>query len=118
MGQVIAINQRRFFTLEEAQELLPVVRRVTRLAVERAKFLSTQLSVVQNPEKKQALEEDVYLVFKEWHEKVKKLGADAKGMWLVDFDTGRGYYCWKYPEKEVCHYHGYEEGFRGRVKIH
>ena len=45
-------------------------------------------------------------------------GCQAKGMWLVDFDTGEGYYCWHYPEPEICYFHGYDEGFRGRVKIH
>ena len=34
-------------------------------------------------------------------------------MFLVDFDNGEGYYCWKWPEREVDHFHGYEEGFAG-----
>ena len=35
----------------------------------------------------------------------------------VDFDSGEGYYCWRYPEAAVQHYHGYEDGFAGRMKI-
>ena len=45
------------------------------------------------------------------------MGLEVKGLWLVDFDNGEGYYCWKYPESVVCHYHGYEDGFAGRMKI-
>jgi hypothetical protein len=35
----------------------------------------------------------------------------------VDFDNGEGYYCWSYPEPAITHYHGYEEGFAGRISI-
>jgi hypothetical protein len=52
-----------------------------------------------------------------WAEEVQSLGLEAKGLWLVDFDNGQGYYCWCYPEETVRHYHGYEEGFRGRMPI-
>ena len=27
------------------------------------------------------------------------------------------YYCWKWPEEELAYFHGYEEGFGGRVRI-
>ena len=52
-----------------------------------------------------------------WAEAVQDLGAEAKGLWLVDFDAGNGYYCWKHPEPTVSHYHGYDDGFAGRMKI-
>jgi len=117
MGEVIGINQKRFFTLDEAAEILPVVRRVTGAAYQRVKNLSTRLSLVKSPEDKRAVQDEIQAVFQEWHAKVTKLGGEAKGMWLVDFDTGEGYYCWLYPESEIAYYHGYQEGFRGRVKI-
>ena len=53
-----------------------------------------------------------------WADEVRALGVEVKGLWLVDFDNGEGYYCWKYPEDTVGHYHGYEEGFAGRISIH
>jgi hypothetical protein len=48
-----------------------------------------------------------------WADEVRALGVEVKGLWLVDFDNGEGYYCWKYPEETVGHYHGYEEGSPG-----
>ena len=36
---------------------------------------------------------------------------------VVDFDNGEGYYCWRYPEETIGHYHGYDDGFAGRMKI-
>jgi len=38
-------------------------------------------------------------------------------LWLVDFDNGEGYYCWSYPEPAITHYHGYDDGFAGRISI-
>ena len=52
-----------------------------------------------------------------WAESVMELGIDVKGIWLVDFDNGSGYYCWQYPEESLQYFHGYEEGFGGRVKL-
>ena len=47
-----------------------------------------------------------------WAGEVQSLGLEAKGLWLVDFDNGEGYYCWCYPEETVAHYHGYADGFK------
>ena len=52
-----------------------------------------------------------------WTRDMEILGVVVKGLWLVDFDSGEGYYCWKYPEPAVSHYHGYDDGFPGRIKI-
>ena len=48
---------------------------------------------------------------------MRSLGLEIKGLWLVDFDSGAGYYCWKYPEPAIDHFHGYEEGFAGRLPL-
>jgi len=60
---------------------------------------------------------DVETVISRWAREMEALGLEAKGPWLVDFDTGAGYYCWKWPEADLAHFHGYEEGFSGRVRI-
>ena len=52
-----------------------------------------------------------------WTKDLQSLGAEPKGLWLVDFDNGDGYYCWCYPETGITHYHGYADGFAGRMKI-
>ena len=52
-----------------------------------------------------------------WAEAMMQLGLEVKGLWLVDFDNGSGYYCWRYPEAGLLFYHSHEEGFRGRMRI-
>jgi len=117
MGQVIEINQKRFFTLEDAGSLLPVVRRITQVCYQEVKQLSTQISYTKDKARRAELEKKVQEIFQRWNQKLNRLGCEAKGMWLVDFDSGEGYYCWHYPEPDIQHFHGYFEGFRGRVKI-
>jgi hypothetical protein len=53
-----------------------------------------------------------------WTRSLQALGVEVKGLWLADFDNGAGYYCWRYPETGLEYYHSYEEGFRGRIRIH
>ena len=75
-------------------------------------------------EKCQAISEQTYQLersigelLNKWSEKILKLGCIPKGVWLVDFDNGRGYYCWRYGDVNSLYFHGYHEGFSGRVAI-
>lgn len=96
---------RKIFTYEEAAALLPEVQRLTTDAVDRVDALAED-----------AVDEYQQVVQK-WAEDVMALGIDVKGLWLIDFDSGSGYYCWQYPEPSLQHFHGYDEGFQGRVKL-
>lgn len=117
MADIIEIHQKRFFTLEEARGLLPIVHRITDSAYQEVKSLSLQLSYLGDEKKKNELEERIRNRFQEWYEKIRKLGCESKGLWLVDFDSGEGYYCWHYPEERIEYFHGYFEGYQGRIKL-
>ena len=52
-----------------------------------------------------------------WARSMEALGLEVKGLWLVDFDNGSGYFCWRWPEEELAFFHGYEDGFDGRLRI-
>ncbi|MCY3843446.1 MAG: DUF2203 domain-containing protein [Acidobacteria bacterium] len=108
----------RRFTLKDAQLLLPAVRARTADAVEQARAVAERLDRLPNghPDRERLLQA-LDRVIGDWTSAIQALGAEVKGLWLVDFDTGEGYYCWRYPEAAVQHYHGYEEGFAGRMKI-
>lgn len=96
---------KKTFTLEEARALMPEVQRLTAEAVEKLGRLPP------------SLEEEREEILREWAREVEALGAEIKGLWLVDFDSGAGYYCWKYPEPGLGHFHAYEEGFGGRIPL-
>ena len=96
---------KRVFTLDEARALLPRVKEITGDAVLRYGQLASEL------------EQEREAVVRGWMREVRSLGLEIKGLWLVDFDSGAGYYCWKYPEPALNHFHGYEEGFSGRLPL-
>ena len=108
----------RQFTLGDAQQVLPTVRELTAEAVERTERLSKTLDAlpVSDPRRTEMLVEFDEIVAV-WAREMDALGIVVKGLWLVDFDNGDGYYCWKHPETVISHYHGYDDGFGGRMKI-
>jgi hypothetical protein len=86
--------------------------------VRRAESLAVQLhGVAEDDPDHEALSAELRDVVERWADELLRLGAEPKGPWLVDFDNGVGYYCWCYPESGITHYHGYADGFAGRVKI-
>jgi hypothetical protein len=108
----------RVFTLTDARAALPRIQELTAAAARELDSVMQELGHLdeQVPEHAQ-LHTFLTRIVTSWAEAVQELGAEAKGVWLVDFDTGNGYYCWQHPEDTVSHYHGYEDGFAGRMKI-
>ena len=99
--------------------MLPHVKHLTADAVRRSETLASQLrGLGEDDPAHAALSNALRDVVNSWADEVRSLGLEAKGMWLVDFDNGEGYYCWSYPEETIGHYHGYDEGFAGRIPIH
>ena len=96
---------KRIFSYEQAVALLPEVQRLTSEAVERVEeTVSTEAATYER-------------IVTEWAESILAMGIEVKGLWLVDFDSGGGYYCWRHPEPALEWFHGYEEGIGGRVKL-
>jgi regulator of sirC expression with transglutaminase-like and TPR domain len=99
--------EKKIFTLDAAREALPRVREITSEAASRYARLSEGGDT----------EEERQTIVRDWVREISSLGAEIKGLWLVDFDSGAGYYCWKYPEQSLEYFHGYEEGFAGRLPL-
>ena len=116
--QIGSYDQPRIYTLSEALALFPLVRRVTQAAYEELEPVRRKLEAMlpTNPHIAE-VEKEYEAIVKRWVGKMERLGLVIKGLWLVDFDTGDGYLCWKFPELKLGHYHGYHEGFAGRRPI-
>jgi hypothetical protein len=109
---------RPIFSLAQARELLPQLKLLTADAVIRAEAVSAELQRLSEADPAHAqLSAALREIVDNWAEGVRAMGLEAKGLWLVDFDNGEGYYCWKYPEAAIAHYHGYDDGFAGRIPI-
>jgi hypothetical protein len=110
---------RPIFSLAQARALLPQVKMLTADAVMRADAITAELQQISDADPAHAqLTETLREIVDTWATGVRALGLEAKGLWLVDFDNGGGYYCWRYPEPALQYFHSYEDGFGGRIRIH
>jgi hypothetical protein len=108
----------RSWSLQAARMLLPEVRERTGAAVEEVETLAAARAEAKpdSPEWHE-LGERLENRLSRWVREMEALGLDVKGPWLVDFDTGAGYYCWRWPEESLDFFHSYEDGFDGRTRI-
>lgn len=113
--QIGAAGEPRVFTLADAEVLLPLVRNITEQSAAELEPVKQRLNnMLATDPRTPAVQREYEEVIKRWVSKLERLGVVVKGLWLVDFDTGDGYLCWKYPELRIAHYHGYDEGIAGR----
>ncbi|HTZ96129.1 MAG TPA: DUF2203 domain-containing protein [Terriglobales bacterium] len=130
----------RTFTLDEAQDLLPVLESLLRTAIDGKKFIESVdtefqelahrvfvqggilVNIVHMARRKAEREKTI--------QKVKDALAeiDATGVQVKDIDIGLLDFpcevegrtvllCWKLGEKGITHWHGVAEGFAGRKPI-
>lgn len=123
----------RYFTLEEAEALIPELEAVYQAIgeiVARAEVKAEKVRRLEagGEEAAELAIERSQLQFlagsaNEQMRKIVDLGAEPKGFSpaLVDFPhrlDGRDVYlCWKLGEKKITHYHGMDEGFAGRRRL-
>lgn len=107
-----------YFTYEEALATLPKVRTLTAFAVRQIEAICNRVKSREEMEaRKDELEAAINCLMDEWMTEIAALGCEVKGPWLVDWDSGDGYYCWRYPEETIAFFHAYDEGFDGRLPV-
>ena len=128
----------RYFTPNEANEVLPAVRRLAEAMVEHRLLLlpaqkrlgeletriggNGQLQPGELAAAQEAVEREAAGVAR-CVEAIHELGAIVKDLdrGLVDFPARRGdddvLLCWQLGEEEIAYWHGPEEGFAGRRSL-
>jgi hypothetical protein len=122
---------KKYFTVTEANAVLPLARSIVRDIAELADSLQERydrltaagdLAGDQKEEWEQELEQDQEKM-RVYVEELQDLGIELKDFHtgLVDFPARMGnrevYLCWKLGEPEVAHWHELDAGFAGRRKI-
>jgi hypothetical protein len=130
----------RTFTLDEAQVLLPVLESLLRRSIEGKQLLEKIDAEFQEVSQRiflgGGIRVDIARLAVRKAEKEKALQRvkdalaeiDATGVQVKDLDIGLLDFpcrvhdqtillCWKLGEKQITHWHGLEEGFRGRKPI-
>ena len=131
--------ERRSFTLEEANGLLPAVKTLTERMVEHRRALAAAqqryaafvtriagngggLNPAEYARTQEQVEQEAAGVAR-CVEAIHELGALVKDVdeGLVDFPSQRGdahvLLCWRLGEDEIAHWHGEDEGFAGRKPL-
>lgn len=110
---------RAFFNIEEAQQLLPIVFKITKKYSEEVTALMDRIHLIdgKSPQLEDKIELQINELIQDWQNKMTKLGALPKGLWLLDFDSRDGYFCWKYPERKIQYWHQYKDGFSKRINV-
>ena len=111
-------TNRRIFTFEEACRLLPEIRERTDRALREIREMDVAFDGdEEDTSGTEPSETEADRVLLAWARDIEALGIEVKGPWLVDFDSGAGYYCWRWPEESLEYFHGYDEGFTGRIRL-
>ncbi len=132
--------KKKHFTLEEAQNLLPVVESLVRTAMEAKRKIEeieeafkkinhsvflrggVQLDIVSLSRRRAESDKAIQRV-KDTMAEIESIGAQVKDLdiGLVDFpclvDGTTVLLCWKLGEERITHWHGTSEGFAGRKPI-
>ena len=131
-----AIEPARLFTVEQANRMLPLVRRIVEDIVQDYARWREQVGVLEvvaagrrgdaPPNEAEKVEQDTLRLaadIERYVSELKDLGVDFKGFdeGLVDFpaelDGRRVYLCWKLGEDSVEHWHDIDAGYAGRQKL-
>ena len=111
-------GEARQFSLSEATEMLPVLRKVTAAASKELIPYQDQMNVLLDCDPRQGpLKDEFEQIVRKWISQVQRLGVRVSGLWEVGFDTGDGYLCWRHPELRLAYFRNYEEDFSRRRPI-
>ena len=111
-------STKRIFSYDEALSTFPLVRDLTAAAVRQIESLVNNLgSRDELDSRRDEIDEARERIVRAWTHEVTAIGCEVKGIWLVDWDSGDGYYCWRFPEQSIAFFHTYDEGFAGRLPI-
>jgi len=114
-----------YFTPEEANRTLPLVKKIVKDILDYSFELKTisDSTTCEIEENKEA--QNLISAIKGFMAELEEIGCYYKdwnfSIGLVDFpaiiDSQEVYLCWKSDEEKIIHYHGINEGFKGRKLI-
>ena len=118
IAQIGSPADSKLYVLAEASELLPVVRKITENAYKRLSRLNERLELILlcDP-RRTAIVDEYEKIVRKWCASITRLGAIPNGLWRVDFDTGEGYLCWRFPELKVGYFRDYDCKFDDRKPV-
>ena len=111
-------GETRQFSLSEAKQVLPILRKLTAASSEELAPYQDQMTAMLDCDPRQSpMKGEFEQIVRKWISQVQRLGLRVSGLWEVGFDTGDGYLCWRHPELRLAYFRYYEEDFSRRRPI-
>lgn len=115
----------KYFSPEEANRTLPLVKKIVKDILDYSFELKTISDSTGGEIEENKEAQNLVSAIKSFMAELEEIGCYYKdwnfSIGLVDFpaiiDGAEVYLCWKSDEEKIIHYHGINEGFRGRKLI-
>jgi len=116
----------KIFTLEEAEKMLPLIRRIVKDVVDSSKLLHENIqksALFPENQNLQEARESLSNQLQSYINELNDLGVELKSIesGLIDFYTKHEeqmlYLCWKFGEDKISFWHDLESGYSGRRKL-
>ncbi len=111
-------EKEKLFSLKEAQELLPLISKITKRHHQQLTPIQVRLQkLLANDPRRRVPERDFEAIVSQWKQKVERLGATVTGLWMVEFSLGEGALAWRFPELRLGHFKEHGMSFDERIKL-
>lgn len=111
---IAPIDETRVFTLDEANNLVPLIARITAKYAAKAEKIMSEQRFFQKTyaplDKIQKCDLEMGKLLNEWGLKLRKLGAYPLANGFVGINAGSFYWSWHADEKEIGFYHDFGQG--------
>lgn len=108
----------KLFNLAEARDLLPLIRSITEKHQSVLAPLQARLhKMLSNDPRRSGPEREFEEIVSQWRTKVEQLGVRVSDLWVVEFNVGEGFLCWRYPELSLNYFRPLDASFAQRVII-
>ena len=99
---IFNLNKEKFFTEDEAYELVNLFLAVTAKAKNKINALNSRLEYYKHqPEVADEIQFELNSEIQKWSEKVKRLGGIPLSLYNVHIPHSEGYYLWSFPSAEL-----------------
>ena len=118
MDKIVEIQRApKLFAAAEASFVTPLLRSITSRYASRVDPLLSQLDMMTEKQSEEATQKETEAnrLIREWHQKVKKLGGEPRGLWVVDLQGNEGKYRWRNANPEGLFW--IKEGAKTGTKI-
>lgn len=118
MKEFVRIERDQIFNLAEANQLLPLVQKIThRLQAKNSDIENGLERLLMADPRRRYYQEQFRDNITQWKTKMEGLGVCVNNLWQVKFNVGSGFLCWQFPELMISHFLPENEAWEAKIKL-